>query len=651
MTSFLSSFTDTGKLILFNRYANSEDIINDNPDDTYLNICTRVCSVIKDETLRNEIYNLMSNKRFVPAGRTLTLCGTKQPLIPNCLVLSIEDSLIGIFDTLRRAAICQQSGMGLGFNFSSLRPCWESTHNGCKASGPISFMNMYSKTLKIIQQKSRGGANMGILNVDHPDILSFIHAKDDLSLLSNFNISVFITKEFMEKLRETPDELFVCTFNGKPFKPRRLIHDYEFVVTSINEVDITYRELWDEIIRGSWKSGEPGVVFDENINATNKAFPYLGKIDCTNPCSEVPLYANETCNLGSVNLERFCDEIDLNDAFWIDNDETDALKYVLGYVHVDKFESCVRNAVIFMNIVVDNLQIPDKDVATFVPILRRIGLGIMGLHDMLIKLKIPYGSKLSLALVEFIVKTLNEQSLCVSRELVKKYGSVAERLLKYRDSGLYKLDNIEQLMRDEYLNTHANIELTSIAPTGSISMIINTSSGIEPYFDLTYRRRISKQLIKDVVINKHLKQYLEKNNLMNSDNIEKIMEFGIKNCNFIDRRMKKVFKTSQRINVEKHIKMQASAQKNTGNAISKTCNLPNSSTTDDVYKTFMTAYENGCKGVTVYRDGARPLQVFATVNATSTSALEEGTTTEEINISTEVTKVLGRTCKNGTCEI
>jgi ribonucleoside-diphosphate reductase alpha chain len=641
--------------------------------------CSENFEKINHEALKNDVFKLVTSRKFVPAGRTLSLAGTNNKLIPNCLVLDIDDSLMGIFHTLERAAICQQSGMGIGFNFSTLRPCWERTHNGCQSSGPLSFMNMYSSSLKIIQQKSRGGANMGILNIDHPDILSFIHIKDNLSLLSNFNISVFITKEFMEGLSSTPDEYFMCQFNGTFYKPRRLIYDNECVIHEIKEEDITYQQIWDEIIHCAWSTGEPGVVFDYNINKSNKLFKYLGKIQCTNPCSEVPLYPNETCNLGSVNLEEFCDEISLNDAFWLNYKNNvysevnsvkasiklmkAAKKLIFSRIHVEELKHCVTCAVKYLNIIIDNLQIPDQNIAIFVPILRRIGLGVMGLHDMFIKLKIEYGSELSFKVAKSILKLIEKEAQATSKSLVGEYGSIAERLLKYKDIGLYELNNLDELLQDEYLNTHANIELTSIAPTGSISMITNVSSGIEPYFDLTYRRRVSKQLVKDVVINKHLKRYLMENGIFDDEHLGKIMEFGIKQCTFIDKRMRRVFKTAQRIKPIKHTKMQSSIQRYTGNAISKTCNLPNCATPDDVNNVFMSAYISGCKGVTVYRDGSRQFQVFSTVTATTTEAAENGheasniefqpgiITTEDATIKEETSKILGRTCKNGTCEI
>ena len=728
-------------------------------EKTYDDICERVSKAIgSTDEERKQFLQFMLKKEFVPGGRTIACAGTDKRLIPNCVVLPVEDTLESIFDTLKRAAVLQQAGCGLGFNFSTLRPAsFPCVRTGGAASGPISFMNLYSHAFKIVQQYNRSGANMGIISIDHPDVVAFIHMKDNLSVMNNFNISVMLTKEFMDKLRDSPDEMWLCSWNGEKLKPRYITYDKDMLVQDISELDITVKDLWLEIVTAAWNTGEPGVLFHHNTNATNVLKPYYGDIMAVNPCvvkgtklltdkgalnidehvgetvnvwngykftpalvkitghdqtvydvtledgrtltctkghtfiideygsraslelllkyktmtiytnmdadaetftssigpvrikcvrenavkadtvycvttydeshtatfngivtgncGEIGLYSNECCNLGSINLEEFCS---------VNPEYESRIDDVIKYIDVNRLRECSKLAITFLNRVIDRLDIPDRDLRVFVLILRRLGLGIMGFADMLIKLKVPYDSKTGREVMEYVLNVIKTASHERSKELVDMYGSVSDRMLAPKryiyirdDADELSVEKITKLLRtneglkdDIHLSVYANCACTCIAPTGSTSMIHNVSSGIEPYFALAFKRSLKGKLQNEIVMNKHLERYLKENDLYNDEIINYIIEHGIECVNEIEPKVKRIFITAQKMKPEDHILMQVSAQKYIDNSISKTCNFPRDASVGYVATIYEMANEGMCKGVTVYRDGCRDNQVF-----------------------------------------
>lgn len=616
--SYLSEY------ILSTRYLrNSETSFND--------IADRVSEAIATNDSERKIFNdILKRKLFVPGGRTIACAGTDKALIPNCVVLPVNDSLDGIFDTLKRAAILQQSGSGLGFDFSDLRPAGYNCHRtGGGASGPISFLNLYAHAFKIVQQYNRSGANIALLSIDHPDVVSFIHMKDDLTKLTNFNISIMLTERFWNQLRDAPNTQWKCvnkwdtTTDTTEMNPRLISYDSDMVVTDVSELEITVKELFDEIVEAAWRTGEPGLLLTDNVNECNNLKNYLGPIHGVNPCGEITLYPNECCNLGSINLEEFV-KCDVGDDVNDDPECPQSLEVVKEYIDDELLRYVTNCATVFMNNVIDKLAIPDIELKLFVLVLRRLGLGIMGLADMLIRLRIPYDSPLARDVTEYVLGIINEASHDTSQKLSVKYGSVADRLMEpskwIHSSNAYELSllhnisemviNRSELVNDQTLTKFANCACTCIAPTGSTSMIHNVSSGIEPYFALAFKRSLKGQLQNEVVMNKHLEKYLRDHELYTSEVINEIIDNGISDIEAIPDHIKRVFVTAQQMSPTAHVHMQAAAQKFVDNSISKTCNFPSYATTTDVATIYSFANTLKCKGITVYRDGCRSGQVF-----------------------------------------
>lgn len=600
-------------------------------ETTFDQVADRVAKYISDDSEQyNNFKSIMQSKKFVPGGRTLAYSGTDKLLMPNCVVLPVEDSLDSIFDTLKRAAILQQNGAGLGFDFSKLRPAgFECNRTGGKASGPISFMALYSHAFKIVQQYNRSGANIGILSIYHPDILSFVTMKNDITVMNNFNISVLMTKEFIDKVNNFPNEIYKSKWDNKEVLPRVITYDKDLLVTDIKEKELTYEQMFNIIVESAWKTGEPGMIFEDNVNESNPLCKYMGKIHACNPCGEIMLYDNECCNLGSINLEEFCDE---NPEYSLTNSTESLMKFI----HIDDLKKTTKIAVQFMNNVVDKLSIPDFALSEMVLMMRRLGLGIMGLADLFIKIKIPYNSIYARKVTENILGIIKEAAYSESSRLVSKYGSVASRLL----ASNYEIQNKEELMKDSLLNSIANCALTCIAPTGSTSNIHQVSSGIEPFFAMAYRRTFGSILSKDIFINKHLEKYLKDNDFYTDEILNEIVTNGLKSIKCIPDYVKDIYITAQEMTPRQHILMQAAAQKYIDNSISKTCNFPKEASMNDIRIVFMSAFNMGCKGTTVYRDQCRVNQVFVSTNSINDSKTDDTDYYKEIN-----------NCKNGTCDM
>lgn len=581
-----NSFSDNALKMMKKRYLQiKENGEQETPAELFHRIAHALAEVEKKygkdkkfiEKTEKEFFEIMTNKEYTPAGRTVTNTGAGTAVVPNCIVLGIQDSMESIFQTLKEAALLQQLGSGLGFDFSHLRPAmWPTKRTQGVASGPVSFLKIYNEAFGIIKQQGRHGANMAMMQIDHPDILDFIRAKEVEGELRNFNISVKVTDEFMNALINKPKEQWYCNWNGQKIKPHKVLRAPNGAVIGFEEIDITVEELFNEICKYAWLNGEPGIVYIDEINRTNP-LPGLGPIDCSNPCGEQFLHHYDNCNLGSINLAKF-----------VKNKKIDwqRLKYV------------TRVATRMMDNVIDIFEFPIKQLEEMAQGNRRIGLGIMGFADMLYQLEIGYNSKEGQQLAERIMKTITDESHKMSQILAKEKGIFPNWHLS-----IYKKKGIK--MR--------NAALTTVAPTGSISMMFDTSSGIEPNFALSYIKQD-----KDGHQYRYFNPYFEKalkNSKLGEKQIEEIKEEVIKtgtiqHIDYLPENIKKTFVVAMDISAEDHIKMQAAFQKYVDNSISKTINFPNNATIEDVRQGFILGWKLKCKSTTVYRDGSREVQIL-----------------------------------------
>ena len=554
------------------------------------------------------VKNWMRDMAFIPGGRSIATVGTDHVLIPNCVAVDIEDSLDDIFATMNRLKNLTIRGAGIGMNFGKLRPAGSVTAKYCATScGPVGFLHMYSNVLKTIQQSSRHGAFIGIMPITHPDVLSFITVKQDLTKINNFNLSVLVDEEFMKNLRDNPNGKAMASFNGKSIPYSAITYDPNFVVKDVSPLEITYKELFDEMVQCMWRTGEPGLLFKDNINRTNMLRKYLGDIVACNPCGEISMYPNECCNLGSINLEKFAHEVQGNP---LDNGEEafDTDEFLAKNFDVDRLKSCVHEAIMFLDNVVDKINCEDAPIDEMVRKTRRLGLGVMGVHDILIRLRIPYGTTIGRDIVRKVLGFIRTAAIDTSHELVSTKGTVASRF------GIIDDDPLSPV------NTMANVAVMTIAPNGSTSMIPNVSSGIEPYFSLGYYRMVDNATNKTgLIINKQLEKYLNENVPadIRDDVAHDILTKGMSSVSdeIIPPFIKEVFRTAQDIAPMDHVRMLAAAQSNVDNAISKTVNLPESALQDDIAECITTAYYLGVKGMTVYRDNCRQNVIINSVNS------------------------------------
>jgi len=551
---------------------------NGDPVENWDKMITRIAENISDGDLekKKRYYKLLDSGYFLPNSPTLMNAGNDLQQLSACFVLPLEDSMESIFECVKNAALIHKSGGGTGFSFSKLRPANARVRstNGV-SSGPISFLKVFNSATDAVKQGgTRRGANMAILNVDHPQILEFITSKEDTSELTNFNISVGITEKFMEAVYEDKDYELVSPHTKK-------------VTQKLKAVDV-----FNLIVEMAHKNGEPGIIFLDRINKYNPT-PQVGKIESTNPCGEQPLLPNEACNLGSLNLAAMVKD---------------------GKFNWDILKIAVHDAVEFLDNVIEHSSFPLPEIDQMVKSNRKIGLGVMGWADLLFVLGIPYSSKKAVALGEEVMEFIDYHSKQMSMELAVKQssfpnfkGSVYEnkKLLRKKN----KLD-WDTLKTDIKKNGIRNATTTTIAPTGTISMICNTSSGIEPQFSLVYVKNVMDGE-KLLYVNPHFEKAVRHAGIYSHELMEKVSEAGsVAQIPEIPEKIKKIFVTSHDISPQWHIKMQAAFQKYTDNAVSKTINFNKEAAQEDIRMAYNLAYELGCKGVTVYRDGSRENQVL-----------------------------------------
>lgn len=561
--------SENAKAVLERRYLARDE--HGNPTETVDGLFRRVANAVAEGdrhfdpkadvvATAAEFYEMMTSLDFLPNSPTLMNAGRPLGQLSACFVLPVADSMEDIFDAIKNAALIHKSGGGTGFSFSRLRPKGSTVNStGGVASGPISFMKVFNAATEAVKQGgTRRGANMGILRVDHPDIMDFITCKNDTSEITNFNISVGITEAFMEAV----------SADGM----------YDLVDPATGRVagQLKAREVFDAIVTSAWQTGEPGIIFLDRLNRDN-AVPSQGEIESTNPCGEQPLLPYESCNLGSINLVNHI------------------TKTVAGWV-LDraKLEKTIRTAVHFLDNVIEVNQYPLPEIDKMTRSTRKIGLGVMGFADMLIYMGVPYNSEEGVALAAEIMDTINTIGHQESEKLAESRGA-----FPLFDQSIYKDGKPIR-----------NATVTTIAPTGTLSIIAGVSSGVEPVFAYAYIRNVmdNTHLIET---NQILKDKLVEAGIYSEELMKKIVEQGsLAHVDGIPEEIKRVFVCAHDVSPIWHVKMQAAFQQHTDNAVSKTVNFPTSATKAEVAEVYRLAYTLGCKGTTIYRDGSRNEQVL-----------------------------------------
>jgi len=587
--------TDNALTVLERRYLirDNQGRVIETPREMFIRVARHIAEADREygaddarvEKTAAKFFDLMAALEFMPNSPALMNAGRPLGQLSACFVLPVGDSLVEIFETNKQAALIHQSGGGTGFSFSKLRPrnSVVASTSGV-ASGPVSFMKVYDATTDAIKQGgTRRGANMGVLRVDHPDILEFIACKDDVGEINNFNISVAVTDDFMKAVESGEKYPLHNPHTGRT-------HEVDGV-----EVYLDAREVFDQIVDHAWSTGEPGVVFIDRMNRANPTYP--GEIiEATNPCGEQPLPAYDSCNLGSVNLSRFARD-PLPDSY--------AISAASEGVDWERLGFAVRTGVHFLDNVIDRNRYPIPEIREQTLKNRRIGLGVMGWADLLIRLRLPYDSPEALALGEQVMAFVESEARKQSSELAKHRGRFPNW-----ESSVYAADGVA--MR--------NATVTTIAPTGTISIIAGCSSGIEPYYSLAYERNVLDGA-RLTEINQLFAEEARQSGFYTEDLAEKVASRrSIQDMEEIPETARALFLTAADVSPENHVKMQAVFQEHCDSSVSKTINLPESASRGDVEKAYRLAYQLGCKGVTIYRDQSRPDQVLAPIRKTAEGA-------------------------------
>jgi ribonucleoside-diphosphate reductase alpha chain len=566
----IAFISKNSRTVLERRYLKKDQAgqICESPEQMFRRVAAHIAQAEKNydknaniKKIEDQFYRLMTEFKFLPNSPTLMNAGRGLGQLAACFVLPVEDSINDIFEAVKNAATIHKSGGGTGFSFSRLRP--ENSRVGSTggvASGPVSFMKIFNTATEQVKQGgTRRGANMAVLRVDHPDIMAFIKCKNSKTELNNFNISVGVTDNFMKAVSDEAEYDLIDPHNQKP------------------SGKLNAMAVYQELVKQAWTTGDPGIIFLDEINRHNTT-PGVGDIESTNPCGEQPLLPMEACNLGSINLTKFVIEKDGNP--------------VIDY---DSFKESIHLSVRFLDNTIDMSKYPIDEIAKMVKSNRKIGLGIMGFADLLFMLNLPYDSHDAIDTAEQIMSFLQKESHAASSALAKTRGN----FLNFEQSIYNKTDGMR------------NATTTTIAPTGTLSIIAGCSSGIEPAFALSFVRTVMDD-DKLLEVNPVFEEISKVQGFYNEELMEQIAENGTAKGNSqIPVDLRKIFVTAHDIKPEVHIKMQAAFQRHTDNAVSKTVNLPHDATKEDVKYIYDQAFKLKCKGVTIYRDGSKDNQVLS----------------------------------------
>ncbi len=555
----------------------------ESPADLLKRVAASIAKVEKEyqksesevKQLEEDFFQLMKESFFMPNSPTLMNAGREQQQLSACFVLPIEDSMDGIFTSLKHMALVQKTGGGTGFAFDRLRPGGDivCSTNGV-ASGPVSFLKIFDSATEAVKQGgTRRGANMGTLRYNHPNIMDFICCKDDEEEVNNFNLSVTVSEEFMQKATGEDSDPYYYMINPRTGE--------SYVEPSSGEIAYgNAQKIFDLIIEKAWQKGDPGIIFLDQMNKYNPT-PHIGSYEATNPCGEQPLLPYEACCLGSLNLGKFVNEYQ--------------------QIDYEKMRESIKLAVRFLENVVDASDYVIEEINRMHKHgNRKIGLGVMGWHDMLVKLGIPYDSEEALETGAAVMKFINEESKKESVKLAEERG-----VFPNFSGSIYDTGNDEDMVR--------NATRTTIAPTGTISILAGASSGIEPYFSIAFVRKNVLDGVDMFEINPLFLEIAKEEGFYSEELMQEIADNGyIPPESSVPDWVKELFKTAMQIDVDWHVRHQAVFQQYTDNAVSKTINLPRQATMEDVKDAYVKAWNYGCKGITVYRDGSRETQVLST---------------------------------------
>ncbi|MDA1259748.1 MAG: adenosylcobalamin-dependent ribonucleoside-diphosphate reductase [Planctomycetota bacterium] len=619
--------SENARKVLANRYLAKDECgeVVEEPRELFWRVASAVASAEEAfggakavELQARRFYELMARGEFVPNSPTLMNAGREMGMLSACFVLPVEDSINGIFGTLHQVALIQKAGGGTGFSFSRLRPDGDVvSSSGGRTSGPLSFIDAFSAATEAIQQGAfRRGANMGVLRCDHPDVIEFIRAKDDLTRWTNYNVSVAATDEWMRALSESPSAWMTVVnprdgrkaWLRKTAGGRRVsIADYDAYAAGEGVTGAEYwtgGEVLDMIIHYAWKNGEPGLLFLDRANADNQ-LPQFGDYEASNPCGEQILPAYGSCNLGSINLGRFLREEVIAGGKWEERFDFVA------------FDRAVAESVRFLDDVVTINRFPVQEIRDCAEKERRIGLGVMGFADLLYGLGVAYGSEQSYAIARSLSLRLVERSLAESERMVAEDGRPP--------FGAWEGSRAQQ----EGLPRRRNSYLTTVAPTGTISIIAGCSGGIEPMFSLAFKRQVMKNADGVPVVMTEIHPIFEAaltalgiTGARAQAAVDYALEKGTIRGAKLPTELEDVFVTAHDVKPEQHVLMQAAWQTSIDNAVSKTINLPHDAKESDVRAAYLLAWKQSCKGVTVYRDGCRAMQPMALGHGTGTAPPE-----------------------------